>query len=142
MMSDHYPSYDSHQKQQQHLHHSQQQHQQHPQPLQQPQPETLHQPHPHSLPPGVIHGLPFAPPPPNLVEHGLQPYYTAPSQMGESQQLADANLARWFEQDEMSSHAPKSAVRMRRRTQAGADHVKHRRTRSGCYTCRSRRVKV
>lgn len=31
--------------------------------------------------------------------------------------------------------------RMRRRAAPG-DHVKHRRTRSGCYTCRNRRVKV
>lgn len=32
-------------------------------------------------------------------------------------------------------------ARMRRRPGPG-DHVKHRRTRSGCYTCRQRRVKV
>ncbi|OBT64797.1 hypothetical protein VE03_06498 [Pseudogymnoascus sp. 23342-1-I1] len=31
--------------------------------------------------------------------------------------------------------------RHQRRPAPGADHVKHRRTRSGCYTCRSRRVK-
>lgn len=31
--------------------------------------------------------------------------------------------------------------RMRRRSAPG-DHVKHRRTRSGCFTCRQRRVKV
>lgn len=30
----------------------------------------------------------------------------------------------------------------KRRSVTGADHVKHRRTRSGCYTCRQRRVKV
>lgn len=30
----------------------------------------------------------------------------------------------------------------RQRVRHGPDHVKHRRTRSGCYTCRSRRVKV
>lgn len=30
----------------------------------------------------------------------------------------------------------------RRKSTPGVDHVKHRRTRSGCYTCRSRRVKV
>lgn len=28
------------------------------------------------------------------------------------------------------------------RAAAGAEHAKHRRTRSGCYTCRQRRVKV
>ncbi|EOD43211.1 putative c6 finger domain protein [Neofusicoccum parvum UCRNP2] len=31
--------------------------------------------------------------------------------------------------------------RARRRPAPGAEHVKHRRTRSGCYTCRNRRVK-
>ncbi|KAK4231403.1 adhesion and hyphal regulator 1 [Podospora fimiseda] len=36
--------------------------------------------------------------------------------------------------------APKSQ-RSRRKSAAGLDHIKHRRTRSGCYTCRSRRVK-
>jgi hypothetical protein len=30
----------------------------------------------------------------------------------------------------------------KRRSVVGADHVKHRRTRSGCFTCRQRRVKV
>lgn len=30
----------------------------------------------------------------------------------------------------------------RRKSSQGTEHVKHRRTRSGCYTCRSRRVKV
>lgn len=32
--------------------------------------------------------------------------------------------------------------RIRRRINAGGEHVKFRRTRSGCYTCRNRRVKV
>ncbi|KAA8636639.1 hypothetical protein SMACR_00876 [Sordaria macrospora] len=36
--------------------------------------------------------------------------------------------------------APK-AQRSRRKSAPGLDHIKHRRTRSGCYTCRSRRVK-
>ncbi|KAL1879361.1 hypothetical protein VTK73DRAFT_7092 [Phialemonium thermophilum] len=31
--------------------------------------------------------------------------------------------------------------RIRRKSAPGVDHIKHRRTRSGCYTCRSRRVK-
>ncbi|KAL2023021.1 hypothetical protein VTK56DRAFT_3931 [Thermocarpiscus australiensis] len=37
-------------------------------------------------------------------------------------------------------NAPK-AQRSRRKSAPGPDHTKHRRTRSGCYTCRSRRVK-
>ncbi|KAI5868565.1 hypothetical protein GGS23DRAFT_37069 [Durotheca rogersii] len=32
-------------------------------------------------------------------------------------------------------------IRNRKKSTPGTDHVKHRRTRSGCYTCRSRRVK-
>ena len=38
-------------------------------------------------------------------------------------------------------NAPKSQ-RNRRKSSLGLEHVKHRRTRSGCFTCRSRRVKV
>ncbi|KAI1342334.1 hypothetical protein F5Y15DRAFT_412844 [Xylariaceae sp. FL0016] len=38
--------------------------------------------------------------------------------------------------------APKTqSSRSRKKSTPGMDHVKHRRTRSGCYTCRSRRVK-
>jgi hypothetical protein len=38
-------------------------------------------------------------------------------------------------------NAPKTQ-RNRRKSAPGLDHVKHRRTRSGCFMCRSRRVKV
>ncbi|GAB7334437.1 hypothetical protein MBLNU13_g06440t1 [Cladosporium sp. NU13] len=40
-------------------------------------------------------------------------------------------------------HAPaqQPSSRSRRRQTHGADHIKHRRTRSGCFTCRQRRVK-
>lgn len=38
-------------------------------------------------------------------------------------------------------HQPPKAQRTRRKPVSGPDHVKHRRTRSGCFTCRSRRVK-
>lgn len=34
------------------------------------------------------------------------------------------------------------SARTRRRVGPGGDHVKFRRTRSGCFTCRNRRVKV
>ncbi|KAK0735759.1 hypothetical protein B0T21DRAFT_384528 [Apiosordaria backusii] len=37
-------------------------------------------------------------------------------------------------------NAPKSQ-RSRRKSAPGLDHIKHRRTRSGCFTCRGRRVK-
>ncbi|KAK0722226.1 hypothetical protein B0T26DRAFT_749650 [Lasiosphaeria miniovina] len=42
--------------------------------------------------------------------------------------------------DPVMFNAPKSQ-RSRRKSAPGLDHIKHRRTRSGCYTCRSRRVK-
>ncbi|KAF6814442.1 C6 finger domain-containing protein [Colletotrichum musicola] len=42
--------------------------------------------------------------------------------------------------DPVGFSAPKSS-RNRRKSAPGLDHVKHRRTRSGCYMCRSRRVK-
>lgn len=32
--------------------------------------------------------------------------------------------------------------RVRRKSAPGSETVKHRRTRSGCFTCRTRRVKV
>ncbi|KAL7627559.1 hypothetical protein AAE478_001752 [Parahypoxylon ruwenzoriense] len=44
--------------------------------------------------------------------------------------------------DPIIFQAPKTqSSRNRKKSSPGADHVKHRRTRSGCYTCRSRRVK-
>ncbi|KAI1379278.1 hypothetical protein F4677DRAFT_326738 [Hypoxylon crocopeplum] len=44
--------------------------------------------------------------------------------------------------DPIMFQAPKpQGNRNRKKSASGADHVKHRRTRSGCYTCRSRRVK-
>ncbi|KAI2624260.1 hypothetical protein GGR54DRAFT_568347 [Hypoxylon sp. NC1633] len=44
--------------------------------------------------------------------------------------------------DPIMFQAPKpQSNRNRKKSASGADHVKHRRTRSGCYTCRSRRVK-
>lgn len=48
-----------------------------------------------------------------------------------------------FEEPKRAMLPPQpGAPRSRRRPQPGAEHVKHRRTRSGCYTCRQRRVKV
>ncbi|KAL1296971.1 hypothetical protein AAFC00_004570 [Neodothiora populina] len=40
-----------------------------------------------------------------------------------------------------SASSSQPGARGKRRSIAGPDHVKHRRTRSGCYTCRQRRVK-
>ncbi|CAJ2513614.1 Uu.00g017330.m01.CDS01 [Anthostomella pinea] len=44
--------------------------------------------------------------------------------------------------DPIPFQAPKTqGNRSRKKSTPGMDHVKHRRTRSGCFTCRSRRVK-
>ncbi|EJT77731.1 hypothetical protein GGTG_02836 [Gaeumannomyces tritici R3-111a-1] len=43
--------------------------------------------------------------------------------------------------DPIMFNSQAKASRSRRKSTPGLDHVKHRRTRSGCYTCRSRRVK-
>ncbi|KAI6376737.1 hypothetical protein MCOR25_002702 [Pyricularia grisea] len=45
-----------------------------------------------------------------------------------------------FPEPIMFNSVPK-ASRSRRKSAQGVDHVKHRRTRSGCFTCRTRRVK-
>ena len=47
-----------------------------------------------------------------------------------------------YEEDPRAIAPAQGSARARRRTVAGGEHVKHRRTRSGCYTCRNRRVKV
>ncbi|OCL02839.1 hypothetical protein AOQ84DRAFT_303910 [Glonium stellatum] len=46
-----------------------------------------------------------------------------------------------YEEDPRAIAPAPGSSRARRRTVAGGEHVKHRRTRSGCYTCRNRRVK-
>lgn len=38
-------------------------------------------------------------------------------------------------------YQPSKGQRSRRKSAPGPDHIKHRRTRSGCFTCRGRRVK-
>lgn len=38
-------------------------------------------------------------------------------------------------------YQPPKGQRSRRKSAPGPDHIKHRRTRSGCFTCRGRRVK-
>ena len=60
-----------------------------------------------------------------------------------SQYLPNVNYPLSFvAEEEPPGPAPKNTGQARRRLPLGTDHVKHRRTRSGCYTCRSRRVKV
>jgi len=38
--------------------------------------------------------------------------------------------------------SPQDGSKSKRRQLHGSDHIKHKRTRSGCFTCRARRVKV
>jgi hypothetical protein len=52
-----------------------------------------------------------------------------------------ASLQYLFGVQDPAMLAPKGS-RNRRKPAQGSEHIKHRRTRSGCYTCRSRRVKV
>ena len=58
------------------------------------------------------------------------------------QGYADA-VAFWYRPDHSDPmFEGQSAGQARHAVAGAAEHVKHRRTRSGCYTCRSRRVKV
>lgn len=58
------------------------------------------------------------------------------------QGYADA-VAFWYRPDPSASmFESESAAQIRPGAAGAGEHVKHRRTRSGCYTCRSRRVKV
>jgi hypothetical protein len=61
-----------------------------------------------------------------------------PQQLSSASSYADMNYL-FGAQDPMLAQKPN---RNRRKSTQGADTTKHRRTRSGCYTCRSRRVKV
>ena len=73
--------------------------------------------------------------PPNFRDHN--------STVTESQKLSAQSLGRWLEMDsDRSMGAANLPGKVRRRPPPRSDHVKHRRTRSGCYTCRSRRVKA
>ena len=70
-------------------------------------------------------------------------FYEEHNLLNEPHKLSSANLSRLLDLDsDNTTPGPKGTARVRRRPAAGSDHVKHRRTRSGCYTCRSRRVKV
>ncbi|PSS05298.1 hypothetical protein BD289DRAFT_457598 [Coniella lustricola] len=65
------------------------------------------------------------------------PSVSEPLTMGSSH--SPVGYAGYSEQT-IDYHPPKNS-RHRRKSAPGSDHVKHRRTRSGCFTCRSRRVK-
>ena len=56
--------------------------------------------------------------------------------------LAGVNVASEASVADNATERPVDALRPRVRQRHGSDLVKHRRTRSGCLTCRLRRVKV
>jgi hypothetical protein len=62
-----------------------------------------------------------------------------PQYLSSASSYADLNYL--FGVQDTTMIAPKPN-RNRRKSSQGSEHTKHRRTRSGCYTCRSRRVKV
>ena len=80
------------------------------------------------------------------VQDALQPHNTAmPMGSGPSSTAPPFQGIGYFSgfPDPIMFQPPKPAnSRSRKKSTPGLDHVKHRRTRSGCYTCRSRRVKV
>ncbi|KAH8592931.1 hypothetical protein B0O99DRAFT_689147 [Bisporella sp. PMI_857] len=63
---------------------------------------------------------------------------SVPFQLSSARSYSELNYL--FGAQDQTMFAPTTG-RNRRRSDRGSDHTKHRRTRSGCYTCRSRRVK-
>lgn len=70
----------------------------------------------------------------------FQPTSQAPPQPNSASSYAD--LKYLFGVQDTSLVSVNKSGRSRKRSGPGGEHVKHRRTRSGCYTCRTRRVKV
>ncbi|KAK3318483.1 hypothetical protein B0H66DRAFT_239744 [Apodospora peruviana] len=77
-----------------------------------------------------------------------QPEGSPPTQLHQAMPMAGPPISNPYQSlgyftgfpEPIMFNAPK-AQRSRRKSAPGLDHIKHRRTRSGCYTCRSRRVK-
>ena len=68
-----------------------------------------------------------------------------PGQNLQGSRFEHSTLPTFFVSDGTIGKSPtsgSSSARLRRKSSAGVEQVKHRRTRSGCYTCRARRVKV
>lgn len=57
-------------------------------------------------------------------------------------QYSQSSMATFFVMPDGGHQSQNSKPPRRRRSAAGSEPVKHRRTRSGCFTCRMRRVKV
>ena len=66
------------------------------------------------------------------------------SRLHQLQTMSSETLNSYSDMEDQSRATvpPQPSARGKRRSVPGPDHVKHRRTRSGCYTCRQRRVKV
>ncbi|KXS93645.1 hypothetical protein AC578_4208 [Pseudocercospora eumusae] len=77
--------------------------------------------------------------PPMMPPEALQ----QPHRLQQMQTMSMESLGSYSDYDEPNRTMlpPQAPPRSRRRQPQGAEHVKHRRTRSGCYTCRQRRVK-
>lgn len=89
--------------------------------------------------------------PPHLsyYTHGYPPTmptepYQRPPRLHQIQTMSMESMGSYseFEGSSRATAPSQGTARPRRRQPQGAEHVKHRRTRSGCYTCRQRRVKV
>lgn len=72
-------------------------------------------------------------------EGGIDQPSSQAQQLSSASSYADLNFLFGVQDPAMLVPKPN---RNRRKSNQGSDHTKHRRTRSGCYTCRSRRVKV
>lgn len=89
----------------------------------------------------------YNPTPPNGLP-AVPEFYQQQPRLHHLQTMSNESLGAYPEYDEynrpmLPGQGPSQGpVRSRKRAAHGADHVKHRRTRSGCFTCRQRRVKV
>lgn len=86
-------------------------------------------------PAGRTNSIPGAP---SAVSGNPNALLQPPQRLSSASSYADLHYL--FAAQDVTMIAPKPS-RNRRKSTQGPDHTKHRRTRSGCYTCRSRRVK-
>ncbi|KAF2705615.1 hypothetical protein K504DRAFT_387678 [Pleomassaria siparia CBS 279.74] len=96
-----------------------------------PNPNIAHVPTMMTPDGSVSHGMPESP-----MHHGMP----APFVRYAEPQIPHGYMDQYEEVSGAMGSAQTGSARMRRRTAPG-DNVKHRRTRSGCFTCRQRRVK-
>ncbi|KAL8807789.1 MAG: hypothetical protein Q9182_000438 [Xanthomendoza sp. 2 TL-2023] len=79
---------------------------------------------------------------PNLDHSQLRPAYSPQNSLFPDAPLgAPSNLSSWSETVDDTGQIVPQADSVNHRAALGTEHTKHRRTRSGCYTCRQRRVK-